>query len=228
MCDLIAKHSYIQTLQVEANFEKAVGLIRAAATQGAKLAVLPEYHLTGWAPEDPTFKAACGSWSTYLDKYRNLAIECSINIVPGTLVELHDAGSQSEKLLNAAYFITDKGDIAAKYVKKNLWGPVERTHLMGSAREPHQVFDTLLGKGGLLICWDLNFPEAFRELIAQGAKLIIIPSFWLLNETSEEGRVSNPIAEKLLIDSLLAGRCFENTCGELLPQQCYLTLLVRL
>ncbi|KAJ5375276.1 Carbon-nitrogen hydrolase [Penicillium concentricum] len=208
---VIQMHS--ETLRVEANFNKATSLIRAAANQGAQLAVLPEYHLTGWAPEDPSFKPICGSWSTYLDEYRKLAKECSINIVPGTLVELHDAGSESERLLNAAYFITNKGDLAGKYVKKNLWGPIERAHLTGSAREPHQVFDTPLGKVGLLICWDLSFPEAFRELIAQGAKLIIIPSFWLLNETSEGGRVVNPVAEKLFIDSLLTGRCFENTCG---------------
>ncbi|KAJ5506192.1 Carbon-nitrogen hydrolase [Penicillium expansum] len=208
---VIQMHS--ETLQVEANFNKATSLIRAVANQGAQLAVLPEYHLTGWAPEDPDFKPACRSWNIYLDKYCKLAKKCSINIVPGTLVELHDTRNESEKLLNAAYFITDKGDIVGKYVKKNLWGPVERAHLTGSAREPHQVFDTPLGKVGLLICWDLSFPEAFRELIAQGAKLIIMPSFWLLNETSEEGRVVNPIAEKLFIDSLLTGRCFENTCG---------------
>lgn len=32
----------------------------------------------------------------------------------------------------------------------------------------------------MLICWDLAFPEAFRELIAQGAKIIIIPTFCML------------------------------------------------
>jgi predicted amidohydrolase len=39
------------------------------------------------------------------------------------------------------------------------------------------VFDTPIGKVGLLICWDLAFPEAFRELIANGAEVVIIPTF---------------------------------------------------
>jgi predicted amidohydrolase len=55
-------------------------------------------------------------------------------------------------------------------------GP-ERDHLTSSGRDVHGVFDTPLGKVGMLICWDLAFPEAFREMIAQGAKIIIIPTF---------------------------------------------------
>lgn len=50
-------------------------------------------------------------------------------------------------------------------------GP-ERDHLSGSGRDIHEVFDTPIGKVGLLVCWDLAFPEAFRELIANGAKIM--------------------------------------------------------
>ena len=39
------------------------------------------------------------------------------------------------------------------------------------------MFDTPIGKVGLLICWDLAFPEAFRELVSRGAEIIVIPTF---------------------------------------------------
>ena len=200
-------------MQMELNFQKAAAQIRAAAAQGAHLAVLPEYHLLNWLPHDPKFKENCRHWKTYLDKYQALAKECNINIVPGTIIEMHDEGTADERLLNVAYFISNAGEILGRYQKKNLWGNIERDHLISSTHDPHVAFDTPLGKVGLLICWDLAFPEAFRELISQGAKLIIVPTFWTLSDCSKEGLAINPTSEGLFLDSILVSRCFENTCG---------------
>ena len=200
-------------MAMELNFQKAAAQIRAAAAQGAHLAVLPEYHLLNWLPHDSKYKENCRHWKTYLDKYLALAKECNINIVPGTIIELHDEGTSDERLLNVAYFISNTGEILGRYQKKNLWGNIERDHLVSSTHDPHIAFDTPLGKVGLLICWDLAFPEAFRELISQGAKLIIVPTFWTLSDCSKEGLAINPTSEGLFLDSILVSRCFENTCG---------------
>ena len=109
-------------MQLEHNFNKAANFIRSAAAQGAELAVLPEYHLTNWVPKDPGFVGLCDQWETYLRKYRDLAKECGICIVPGTIVESHKENEHAEdKLLNVCYFIDHEGNIAGKYVKKNLW-----------------------------------------------------------------------------------------------------------
>lgn len=199
----------------EDNYKNAEKYIRSAAAQGAELAVLPEYHLTNWLPKEQKFDDACNDWEMYLQRYQALAKELSICIVPGTIVERHTekvSDSEVDKLLNCAYFIDKTGSIVGKYIKKNLWHP-EREHLASSTTDAHQVFDTPLGKVGLLVCWDLAFPEAFRELIVQGAKLIIIPSFWGLNDCSPAGRAYNPSAEALFLDSFLTTRCFENTCA---------------
>lgn len=201
-------------MQLEKNYRAAEEYIRSAALQKAQLAVLPEYHLLNWVPHNSNFKELCGRWETYLDRYRALAKELSICIVPGTIVELHDAGTDDERLLNVAYFINNEGEIAGKYVKKNLWGDIERLHLTSSSMDLHPVFDTPLGKVGMLICWDLAFPEAFREMIAKGAKIIIIPTFWTLSDCSPEGLARNPMSEGLFLDSILTARCFENTCGK--------------
>ena len=64
----------------------------------------------------------------------------------------------------------------------------------------------------MLICWDLAFPEAFRELIAAGAKTIIIPTFWTLSDCSPYGLSINPKSEALFLDSTLTSRAYENTC----------------
>jgi len=88
----------------------------------------------------------------------------------------------------------------------------ERPHLASSTTAPHSVIETPIGPVGLLICWDLAFPEAFRELIAAGAKTIIIPTFWTLADCSPYGLSVNPRAEALFLESTLTARAFENTC----------------
>ena len=75
------------------------------------------------------------------------------------------------------------------------------------------AISTPLGLVGMLICWDLAFPEAFRELIAGGAKIIIIPTFWTLNDCSPYGLTQNPRAEALFLETVLTARAFENTCA---------------
>ena len=50
-------------------------------------------------------------------------------------------------------------------------------------------------------------------LITQGARIIIIPCFWGLQDCSAEGLAYNPSSEALFLDSTLTARCFENTCA---------------
>jgi hypothetical protein len=109
-------------MQPEHNFNKAASYIRSAASQGAELAVLPEYHLTSWVPKDPGFVDFGEQWEVYLNKYQELARECGICIVPGTIVESHRGAEREEdRLVNVAYFIDMEGRVVGKYVKKNLW-----------------------------------------------------------------------------------------------------------
>ncbi|KAL8935963.1 MAG: hypothetical protein Q9211_004422 [Gyalolechia sp. 1 TL-2023] len=101
-----------QPMRIEANYAKAAQFIHEAARQGAQLAVLPEYHLTNWIPEDPNFSHLCGQWEFYLNKYRTLAKEHNICIVPGTIVERHeDEQTKEQKLTNVAYFIDNEGQL---------------------------------------------------------------------------------------------------------------------
>ena len=195
-------------------------MIRDAAAQGAHLAVLPEYHLTGWEPHSPAFNAIALDWRTWIQKYQSLALQLHINIVPGTIVQANGncdpdsstSGSSEQPLLNVSTFISDKGEILGSYTKLNLWHP-ERPHLTPSSlSQPHTVLSTPLGPVGILICWDLAFPEAFRSLVRQGAKTIIIPSFWTSSDCSDEGLRRNPGAEALFLESVLTARAFENTC----------------
>ncbi|KAF7591867.1 hypothetical protein BBP40_000909, partial [Aspergillus hancockii] len=119
---------------------------------------------------------------------------------------------QNPILYNTAYFISNTGEILGSYKKKNIWHP-ERPFLTSSGSDPHCVIETPLGKVGLLICWDLAFPEAFRELVSLGVGLVVVPTYWTKYDASPALLARNPDCEKLFLESTLTARCFENTCG---------------
>ncbi|ROW03626.1 hypothetical protein VPNG_07149 [Cytospora leucostoma] len=211
-----------------ANFAKAESEIRKAAANGCHVAILPEFHLTGWDPEHPDFITASTDSQAYLPRYQSLARELDISIVPGTICESHPATEHAphghetldgkEELRNMAHFISaGTGAVAGSYQKKNLWHP-ERPHLAPGRHQPHSAFDTPLRgadgapvRAGLLVCWDLAFPEAFRALIADGAQVIFIPSYWTVTDVDEAGLALNPDSERTFLESCVVSRAFENT-----------------
>lgn len=185
------------------------------------------YHLTGWEPQENAFARHASEGKSYLESYCALAAELQINIVPGTIVEAHPSSScstscplcpttpsASPRLLNMAYFISSTGSILDCYQKANLWHG-ERSHLSSlvSKSPPHRVIPTSLGPVGLLICWDLAVPEAFRALVSDGAKVIIVPAFWTGLGSAPAGLKRNPGFEKLMLQSLITTRAFENTAA---------------
>lgn len=145
--------------------------------------------------------------------------------MPGSIVEAHPSPSCSTscssciatastcpQFVNIAYFISATGKILGSYQKANLWYG-ERAHLSSATptSSHHQVISTPLGTAGLLLCWDLAIPEAFRSLVAQGAKIIILPALWTGLGSAPVGLKRNPGFEKQMLQSLLNARSFENS-----------------
>ena len=159
-------------------------------------------------------------------------MELHINICTGTIISQapqHTVKQVSTRtrptLLNTSDFIDHNGNLLGTYTKTNLWIPERHTltSFVDYAQKavksgettpnPHQVFDTPLGPVGILVCWDLAFPEAFRQLVLAGAKIIIIPSYWTSLDMSADGLAYNADCEKLFIQSALVTRAFENTAA---------------
>lgn len=133
------------------------------------------------------------------------------------------------EIRNMAYWISaSTGSLAGSYQKMNLWHP-ERPHLTAGdikKHKPHLAFDTPLTKpnpngdgtqipvrAGLLICWDLAFPEGFRALIADGADIIIVPSYWWVTDVDENARKISRDAEKIFLEAVVTTRACENTAA---------------
>ena len=153
---------------IEANLAKVRGALARLAEQRVELAVLPEMwgggfayrELNAMAKRTPELVAELGELS---GKYGM--------VIVGSLPEPH-----GDKVFNTAY-VLDNGRVAGSYRKMHLFS------LMGEDRsldagDSHLVAETSIGKVGVMICYDLRFPELARRLTLEGASLIAVPGEW--------------------------------------------------
>jgi len=187
------------------NHATAERLVRAAATDGgAQLVLLPEKWNVLGTPE----RLAAGAepldgpstaWA------RALARELRIDLIAGSIVELRADGRR----FNTSVHLGPDGEIRAVYRKLHLFdvevaGVVYRE---SDGEDPGEeiVTTTLAGQGadadvvlGMAICYDLRFPELFRILTLNGARVLALPSAFTLATTRDHW------------EALLRARAIEN------------------
>jgi len=154
------------------NLDRAGELLRTASHRGTKLVVLPECAITGYvfASREEAMPMAEPIPGPSTDALGRLCAELDLHAVFGLLE------TDGEHLYNAAALIGPQGLIGS-YRKVHLpFLGVDRFVDRGSG--PFQVHETTLGKIGLLICYDVTFPEASRALALGGAEIIALPTNW--------------------------------------------------
>lgn len=197
---------------VQENLRVAQGLLQQAARQGAVLAALPENFALMGASDQDKFAIAERDGDGYMQSWlADTARELGLWIVAGTLpLELPDEA----RVAAACLVVNAQGERVARYDKIHLFD-VDVDDATRSYRESATIapgrqavlVDTPIGKLGLAICYDVRFPELFRQLSAQGAEVFVLPSAF----TVPTGRAH--------WDVLLRARAIENLCYLLAPAQ---------
>jgi len=188
------------TEDVDANLATAERLTREAAKRGAELVVLPEkWTVLGrgeaMAAAAQPLDGAAISWA------RSTAKELQIDLIAGSFVELVEGQT---KTANTSAHIGPDGEIKALYRKLHMFDvEVEGTVYAESAREQagDEVTVTQTAQGqslGMSICYDVRFPELYRELSSRGATIIAVPSAFTLATTRDHW------------ETLLRARAIEN------------------
>jgi predicted amidohydrolase len=147
-------------------------VIGRAAAAGAEVVVLPELAASGYVfahAAEARRRAESGTGPT-MDLYVKLSATHQIMIIGGWCEE-----SGTEQPYNSAALV-DRGALLANYRKTHLWGREKLIFMPGECRPP--VIHTRLGAIGVLICYDLEFPELVGEMARRGAQLIAAPSNW--------------------------------------------------
>jgi len=154
------------------NRKRILDLTSEAAGRGAQLVVFPECALSGYVFDTldgarESSETVPGPFTTALEQ---VCREKKVHVVAGMLEAVGDC------IYNAAV-LCGPGGLLGVYRKTHLpFLGVDRltTHSPG----PYEVFDTPVGRLGMLICYDLRFPEAARCLTLLGADILILPTNW--------------------------------------------------
>jgi len=176
--------------ETERNLDAALERLEEAAAAGAQLLVLPECAIPGYMFDSaeealPYAEEIPGPTTEALER------ECArlgVHAITGLLER------DGDTLYNAAILVGPDG----------LIGSYRKTHLpfLGVDRfvtpgDGFKVFDTALGRIGLIICYDLRFPEVTRTLALHGADMVALPTNF-------------PMAAKLQCEVIAPARAAEN------------------
>lgn len=156
----------------QANLEKMLEMIDQAANAQADLVVFPELAYTGYFLESYDLQKLAQPYDgTFAQQLREKAREKRIHILAGYA----EAGEVPGKMYNSCVFIDDDGNIIENMRKVYAWGQ-EKLKFAEGKRFP--VVETKLGKIGLLICYDVEYPEPSRIEALKGAEIIIDCAVW--------------------------------------------------
>jgi predicted amidohydrolase len=147
--------------------------LTAAADGGAGLIVLPELATTGYVfetREEAYAHAEAVPNGPTVESFVRIAAERNVYIV-GCVAE-----RDGVTLYDTAVLVGPEGYIG-RYRKTHLWNTEKLWFTPGN--EGFAVYDTKIGRIGLLVCWDIWFPETARIVAQLGADIICIPTGWV-------------------------------------------------
>tara|TARA_Y100000310_G_C20523636_1_gene734924 strand:- start:38 stop:766 length:729 start_codon:yes stop_codon:yes gene_type:complete len=156
------------------NLDKIIEFIGKAASKKVDIVCFSEAALIHSKNKNTIKKI---HFNNYLKKIKNTCKKNKIHCIFGTnLVE-------NNKIYNSAFFIDDKGKVIYRYNKVNLWINERNEKVTG---KKNKVVKTKFGKIGIIICWDIAYPEYVKLLGKQGAWVIFCPSY-VINYKRELG-----------------------------------------
>jgi 5-aminopentanamidase len=186
---------------VAGNLRRLDAACAAAAARGAEVLVTPEMFTTGYAitasgvlrlaedPGGPTEAAVA-----------ELARRHQIAVVYGYPERAGDGA------YNAATMIGPDGTVRGRHRKVHLYGDLDRAQFRPGDRRP-AAFDFAGSRAGLLICYDVEFPEPVRRLAVDGARTVLVPT-------------ANMTGCEEVQEFLVRARACENGCGLVYANYC--------
>ena len=173
------------------NFKRVGILLNQAIEGGADTVVLPETWNLGFFPRENLKELADRDGKLTKAVLGGIALKKEVNIVGGSVANLKDDG-----VYNTAYVFDRKGNCVAEYDKTHLFSPMDEDKFFRKG-DHLSTFELDGIRCGIIICYDIRFPELTRTMTVKGLDMLFVVSQW-------------PLVRVPHLDALTKARAIEN------------------
>ncbi|WP_313017579.1 carbon-nitrogen family hydrolase [Macrococcoides bohemicum] len=160
----------------EKNIEKVANWL--STLDDGEIAVLPEMWNTSYTLEE-LVHITSDNGQREIEKLSELAKQYQINIVGGSI-----AVRVEDKIYNRAIVINKKGELIHQYDKLHLVPMLDEPNYLTQGNNI-SIFEIDNVKMGVIICYDLRFPEISRKLALEGIEVLFVVAEWPIERISQ-------------------------------------------
>jgi deaminated glutathione amidase len=169
------------------NLEKSVDFIAEAAGKNAELVCFPEFQMA-FSPGSQSATQLASIAETVRGNFvLTLAAAARKNKI-GVVTAIYEKSGKSNRVYDTAVMISPAGKVSSVYRKLHLYNALgfKESAKLVPGKNIVRPAKTRAGSVGLLICYDLRFPELSRILTVKGADVLVAPSAWVAGKMKEE------------------------------------------
>lgn len=192
-----SNHSIVALVQMrssenkEENLKASVDFISRAADRKASLICFPEFQMA-FSPPKQSPKDLANNVAEYIDGGNFVSALCrsakrnKIGVI-ATVYE-RNKNKNEFKVYDTAVVINKKGQITSVYRKLHLYNALgfRESDKLIQGNVIEKPVSTSVGNIGLMICYDIRFPEMSRILTVNGADILVVPSAWVYGIMKED------------------------------------------
>ncbi|PMP81541.1 MAG: amidohydrolase [Caldisericum exile] len=185
----------------EENLLKIEKFVKNAKNLGAEMVIFPEIFMVYFTSDDSLEKRVSEAESldsNFVKSILKLSKQYNISITVG----MYESIKNSLKVFNTTITTDDNGELLNVYRKTHLYDAFnfKESDFYEASNNPYKVFDFNGFKIGIMVCYEVRFPEIARTLALKGADVILVPSAWVRGYNKEEHWIT-----------MIKARALENT-----------------
>ena len=193
----------------ENNLKKIISFISKASSKNATLCAFPEFmmfYTNSSQSSTQLAKLAETINGKFVSAISNASKENRIQVIGS----FYEKSRKKNRVYDTSFIINESGEIISTYRKIHLYDALgfrESDKMIPGSKIAKPVA-TSIGKVGMMICYDLRFPEMSRLLAVAGSEVLVAPSAWVKGKMKEEHWIS-----------INKTRAIENGCYVIAPDQ---------